>query len=86
MRTACGDAATSAASLSGLLHFRREGPPRSRSGLAGESQSPGDSAQGGATLSPDSGGYRAAPASPAPSSDPGSRSVESLGASPSQEP
>lgn len=40
----------------------------------------GDSAQGGDRLSPTSGGYRAAPGSTAPSSDRGSRNVESLGA------
>lgn len=40
----------------------------------------GDSAQGGDRLSSTSGGYRAAPGSTAPSSDRGSRNVESLGA------
>lgn len=49
-------------------------------GPGGRVSKPGDSAQGGDKLGPTPGGYRAATGSTAPSSDPGSRSLQSLGA------
>lgn len=55
MRTGCCHAATSAASLSGLLHFRREGPPPRRPGPCGRVSKLRGSARGGDRLSPTSG-------------------------------
>lgn len=49
-------------------------------GPVGRVSKPGDSAQGGDKLGPTPGGYRAATSSTAPSLDPGSRSLQSLGA------
>lgn len=80
MRTSCRTAATSAASPLGAPELPPGKATSELLGPGGRVSKPGDSAQGGDKLGPTPGGYRAATGSKAPSSDPGSQSLQSLGA------